>query len=658
MAPLLLAILVVSGCSGSGGEVERIVLVTFDTTRADRFGVYGSERGLTPRVDAFAEQAVVFEQAVSPVPTTLPSHSTMFTGVYPQDHGVHYNIVFRLGEQANTLAEALSASGYRTGGFPASFILAERFGLNQGFDTYAQPPKPDKANAEVAEAVQRSAEEGVDLALDWLAQQPEAKSFNWLHFYDAHAPYKPPFPYSAKYRDQPYDGEIAYMDTQFGRFLDGLRQSPKWDKTLLIVVGDHGEGLHDHSERYHSYLLYQQTQHVPMIVRAPGFAAGRVAEPVTLADLMPTILDLAGVEVPEGLRGISLRGALGGESPPRRDIYFESIAGALNYGWSELQGLRDGRWKLIDAPREAELFDLHNDPLEQDNLASIEPARFQELKRALEELKLPLSGSTAAEAAHDEVLDPETEALLISLGYTGSSSGGAAEDGPHPKNLIGLEGELTAARQAVQSKRWSVVEEQLGFVLERDPGNRWALQAMVMALLSLDRPEEAEFFAQDLLKRNPGGEKGYALTAQTLNARGLLDEARTILRSGLEILPDSEQLIYLALTAAFEQQDPEGCGDLLATAIDKHATSSRLLVVRARCEAREGQAESSLATLQEAVELGLNQLDILSSSVEMAPVLALPGFAELQRRVDELKERVPGESDADEAEVSEIQAAG
>ena len=339
-------LLIAAGCGSA--DVERIVVVTFDTTRASRLGCYGHELAETPNLDAFAAESVLFERAVSPVPTTLPSHSTMFTGVYPQDHGVRYNLLFRLGPEALTVAEILGAEGFATGGFPATFILDERFGLNQGFDTYANAPRPDDGGTSHRTAIMRSASDGVDLALDWLSSR-QGKVFAWLHFYDPHWPYTPPFPYSSRFRDRPYDGELAYTDSQFGRFIKALREDPSWDRTAVIVAGDHGEGLYEHDERFHATLVYETTQHVPLIVRTPDSRAGRIAEPVGIVDLTPTILDLAGVDPPEDLRGVSLVPALRGTEPERRDLYFESHAGSLSYGWERLSGLRYGRWKLIDS---------------------------------------------------------------------------------------------------------------------------------------------------------------------------------------------------------------------------------------------------------------------------------------------------------------------
>lgn len=628
----LLALVITVACGDGSDAPARIVVVTFDTTRADRFGCYGADRGLTPNVDRFAAGAVLFEHAVSAVPTTLPSHSTMFTGLYPHDHGVRYNIVFRLGDEAFTLAEALKQNGYTTAAFPSSFILAQRFGLNQGFDSYSEPPRPKKEERQHSEAVMRPAGEGVDLALDWLAQHSDEKTFVWLHFYDPHAPYTPPFPYSSQYRERPYDGEIAYTDAQFGRLLDALEQDPQWERTLVVVAADHGEGLHDHRERYHSYLTYESTQHVPFIVRSPGGGASRVDEPVALADLMPTVLDLAGIEPPPDLRGISLAAAFRGQPLPRRDIYFESVAGALNYGWAEVKGVRDGRWKLIDSAQ-PELYDLERDPDERTNLAGLEPERLQELRGALQALAEPL-GADAAVEAQDPVMDAETEAFLASLGYVGGGAGSSAANAVHPRDVIDLDSEMMQARRSIAAKQWKVVEGVCRYVLDRDASNKWGLKTITMALGQLGRAREGQDFAAEYVGLYPDDPNGYALLAETYQNQGRTDLAMKTLHQGLTAVPGSERLTYLTLVVGIESGRESACSDDVPAAVAEFPASSRMLIMQARCEVRDSEPEQVLQTLRTAVEFGFRDFDLIVDSPEFSRVAALSGFAELREATE------------------------
>lgn len=627
----LLLLIPAAGCGGLR-PVTRVVLVTLDTTRADRLGFHGYAAAATPRLDALASESVVFDAAVAPTVTTLPSHSTLFTGLYPSDHGVRYNVFFKLEDRYETLAEIFQEAGWATAAFPASRILARPFGLAQGFTTYDEPAEDGPVDPEhpLAGAV-RSAGEGVDLASRWLDAQKSKNSFLWLHVYDPHAPYAPPFPYSDRFRDHPYDGELAYVDREVGRLIDHLRADVAWRDTLLIVVGDHGEGLFDHGERWHATLVFESTLHVPLIVRSPGARATRVTEPVTLADLMPTILDLAGLPVPSPIRGVSLREVLRGQRALRREIYFEALAGSLIYGWQELRGVRAGRWKLIDSG-EPELYDLEVDPAEQTNLVATEATRMAELREILAELSQPLGGASGARANETPELDPETAALLSSLGYVGGTGAGEVADGaPHPRKMIDLEPELLSAQSSVGQGQWNAVEEFCRYTLKRDPTNKWALIHMTRALLALDRFDEALEHAQLMPRIFPENEHGLALLAEVYLARDEPAAAEAALRRALTVLPNSERLRYLSLVLAFELGHSQvACREGVSAALAEHSGSARLLVLRARCEALEGRVAEAIATLGQATEAGFQSLGSIEGLADFREVVAHPAFAEMR----------------------------
>lgn len=629
LAAALAVLAVATGCRSSIPTIERVVLVTFDTTRADRIGCYGYEKAETPTLDGLAARGALFEQAVSPVPVTLPSHSSIFTGLHPQDHQVRYNIFYRLTPEHATLAESLKEAGFATAAFPASHIVAAHFGLDQGFDTYAQPPKREQDDPDHPDATYRRAKDGADLAMEWLASQRGKRAFAWLHFYDPHVPYDPPFPYSSRFRDRLYDGEIAYADAQLGRVIEALRADPLWDRTLLIVTADHGEGLYDHGERYHSMLAYETTQHVPLIILGPGISRTRVDEPVMLADLMPTILDLAGIPEPNPLRGTSLRPALEGGSLPRRDIYFESLAGAIVYAWAEINGLRHGNWKLIDS-LDPELFDLDSDPEEQSNLAASEPLRLEELREALKALLQPISdageGADAGPTLSSEMLRD-----VMALGYiAGSTSASSGADAPHPRHLVDLQPELLDAQMAMLRGEYDHVEEVCLYALSRDPTNKWALQSIVGALIGQKRLDEALERARYLVELVHQAEESHAVLARVHHERAEPAEAVAALAVGLEEFPDSEYLRYLWLVAGFDTAESGVCDQAVPEAVARHSTSGRMLVLRARCEALAGDPERSLETLRAAVDLQFRRLDIVETAPDMAAVVEMPGFAELK----------------------------
>jgi len=637
LSAVLLAVsigLAATGCDSRGPTVNRVVIVSFDTTRADRLGCYGYEYAETPHVDALAAEGALFENAVSPVPTTLPSHSTMFTGVYPQDHGVRYNLVFRLGPEAVTLAETLKSVGFATAGFPSAFVLGEQYGLNQGFDTYPEPPggrrtreTPLAHNGDPAETI-------VDRALSWLDDRADVdRQFVWLHFYDPHAPYLPPFPYSSTHRERPYDGELAYADAQFGRLMKRLRADPAWDRTLVIVVGDHGEGLHEHGERFHANLVYETTQRVPLIIRAPGARAGRVAAPVSLVDITPTVLDYVGVDSSAEFRGISLRGGVEGDAPENRDIYFESLAGSMNYGWAELRGVRYGDWKLIDSDK-PELFNLADDPGELNNLAELEVQQVEDLRASLAELQQPLNGETAAQPSYEAITDPETEAFLASLGYVAGGAGGSAAGAALPREQIDLEPELLAGQTSVAQRDWAAVEDICRYVLSRDEGNKWALNNLSGALMWTDRYAEARDYALEMIHLYPDVEQGYIMAARAYRGAGDTAKSREILGRGLEKLPDSQGLSYLSLVAGFDLKIESVCTDEVPEALEKHSQSALLRVLRSRCEAMNGMPERALATLKDAVDLGFVGVRRLDEVEEFSELLQMEEFRALAAAED------------------------
>ncbi len=621
----------VTGCAGDR-LATRVVILTLDTTRADRLGCYGYAQAATPNLDRLATEGVLFESAVSSVPTTLPSHSTMFTGQYPQDHGVRYNLVFRLAPSAETLAEVLRGAGFATAGFPATFVVGRKFGIDQGFDTFEDPPSPGTAQHDPSAHAGLPAAVIVDRALGWLDAQPaDGKQFLWAHFYDPHVPYAPPFPYASQYRERPYDGEIAYMDAQLGRLVDALRQSPRWSSTLLIVAGDHGEGLYDHRERLHGSQVYESTQHVPLIVRAPGGRSSRVSQPVGLADLFPTVLDYVGVATRSG-RGLSLRSAIEGRgSGELRDVYFESLAGSLNYGWAELRGVRHGAWKLIDSP-DVELYQIDRDPGERENLASREPERLDELRRALGQLREPLSGSAASEPAHEAVLAPETERLLASLGYVTSGAGGSAAGAPPPHAMIDLEAELLAAQSGVAAGAWSQVEDICRYVLKRDPTNKWSLVNLATTLVNTGRAREAQDFAAKIVESYPDADQGYFQLGQSLKAQGLEQKAQEVFENGVAKLPDSEMLAYYRLVNAFDLGRAGLCEEAVPAAVSKFSGSGTLRVLLARCQAGAGDDDAALVTLGQAVDRGFVQLERLAEAEEFRELAKKPGFRQLVDR--------------------------
>lgn len=434
---------------GSRSDLN-VVLITLDTLRADHLGAYGSKDVRTPNLDQLAREGVVFEQAMTTAPLTLPAHSSMMTGQFPPRHGVRDNGGFFLGPEQVTLAEVLSSQGFNSGATVGAFVLDSKWGLDQGFATYQDDFDLTNVKAMSLASVKRPGNEVVDLALKWMDTVGDQRFFSWLHLYDPHAPYESPEPFRSDYKGHPYRGAIAFTDAQVGRVLTFLKDRGLDSRTIVIVVGDHGEGLGEHGEETHGFFVYESSMHVPLIVRAPidGMAGRRVKQPVRTVDIMPTVLDLVGIPAPDALAGVSLAPLLageGGEIP--LDGYGEAMYPLHHYGWSELTAMRSDRYKLIDAPR-PELYDLERDPGELTNIFDERRSVGDAMLRTLRDKKRAMA-ETAPAAPKNEDVDPETRARLAALGYVGSfvaTADGPGTDRADPKDKIGLFNLMTTAR--------------------------------------------------------------------------------------------------------------------------------------------------------------------------------------------------------------------
>ncbi len=501
-----------------------VVLVTLDTTRADRIGSFGGTAVPTPNLDRVARDGVVFEETVAQAPLTLPSHATLFTGRYPASHGVRHNGFHRLPEAETTLAERLRGAGFETAAFVGAFVVNRGFGLEQGFDVYDDVSlNRFRGGADQILAVERSADEVNARVFHWLDRRKAGPFFLWVHYYDPHHPYKPPEKPTRSLSGEGYDREISYVDACFGDLLDRLREKGLLDRALLVVSGDHGESLGEHDEKTHGVFLYEAVLRVPLLMRAPGLlpAGRRVPGPVELTDVAPTILDLLRMSPLERAQGRSLRARIAEEEDGRGILaHAETLLPRLDYGWSELRTVRDGRFKFIEAPR-PELYDLRRDPREEVNLASAEPERVQEMA-ALTADWARATDEGAAEGAAARTLTAEEEAMLRSLGYLGGDAFRGPRTGARldPKDGIELLARVEEARE-----RWSRGDaegalREIEGVLEGDPQNPAAMQLRAMTLADLDRLREAE--AQALATLTAVREDPGARRVVTPRARGIL----------------------------------------------------------------------------------------------------------------------------------------
>ena len=444
---------------GVGPDGMNLLVITLDTTRADRIGAYGYEGVETPAIDRLAREGVLFEHTMAAAPLTCPAHCSIFTSKFPPDHGVRDNGGFFLSPKQLTLATLLKRRGFQTGAVVAAYVLDHKWGIGQGFDTYVDEFEMAESRGVGIGDIRRPGNEVVDRALPWLEKVKHQRFFAWLHFYDPHAPYTEPEPFKTRYAEHPYLGAIAFMDSQIARVIDFLERNGLMEKTVIAVIGDHGESLGQHGEETHGFFVYESTTRVPFIIRAPfeNVRHRRVADPVRSVDLMPTVLDLMGIPAPRGIRGVSLTPLMtGARSTMDLEGYAEALYPLHHFGWSELRAWRVGRYKAIDAPR-PEFYDLARDPHETTNLYAERRTVADGMIAKLREIERDAPRDDSVAQAAPEV-DPEARARLAALGYVGSfvaTVSGPKTDRADPKDKIGLFNLMSDARDVAQSDRKS-----------------------------------------------------------------------------------------------------------------------------------------------------------------------------------------------------------
>lgn len=402
------------------GKTFNWVLITVDTLRADRIHCYGFPRIETPTMDLFAANGIKFERCIAQTPLTLPSHTSIMTGTHPTFHGIRDNGGFVVPEELLTLAELFTQNGYRTSAFVAAYVLDSKWGLDQGFDLYFDNFDLSRFQKISLSSVQRPADEVMDEALSWLEENSKRKFFTWIHLYDPHTPYEPPSPFDERYPNRPYIGEIAFTDSQLARLWAFLEEKDLLKQTFLVFASDHGESLGEHQESTHGFFIYQEAIHVPLIFVTPFEEIQGVVYPgiVSLVDILPTVCEMAGLSLPPQTQGSSLVPLFFGKGKPtKRFAYSETYYPRFHFGWSELKGVQDERFKLILAPQ-IELYDLIEDPEETKNLAESHPSETRRLV-ALAEKFIQESGKNAMAQSFHQV-DEETRQRLAALGYIGS----------------------------------------------------------------------------------------------------------------------------------------------------------------------------------------------------------------------------------------------
>ncbi len=537
--PLALGLLLTAGTPAPQGRQKpvplNVLLLTLDTTRADHLGAWGWPHARTPNLDALAARGVRFSRCDTAAPITLPSHATILTGLFPPRHGARDNGTFVVAPAQTTLAERLRGAGYRTAAVVSSRVLARHYGLDQGFDSYDDDVNADPAHGtRVDERSASGATAAARAALD--GPQP---FFLWVHYFDPHAAYQPP-PALAASATGPtplYDAEIAFVDQAIGDLLASLPPN-----TVVAVVGDHGEMLGEHGEATHGLLLYPGARRVPLILAGPGLPAGRTVEClVRTADLVPTLLGLAKLPVPDDLDGRSLLPLLGDAPPCDRLSYVESFLPFYSHHWYPLRALADDSWLYLDAPQPS-LYDLARDAAESRDLAAQEPARTASWAQRLSALLADMGESLHGAAGAAQAASEEERRRLTSLGYLGGAGGGTVSGAlPDPRGMTAVAQELHDIAISLQTGRCGPALDRLRVVLRRDPHNVAALDYATQCLLQAGRWADALRFAETAARENPSSPTPRINRASALAHLGEKTAAMAEYRQALVFDPSSRE---------------------------------------------------------------------------------------------------------------------
>jgi arylsulfatase A-like enzyme/Flp pilus assembly protein TadD len=557
-------------------EGMNLLVITLDTMRSDRIGSYGYTKANTPNLDDLARRGVMFENCYAPVPLTLPAHCSLFTGRYPLGHRVRDNGTFFLSDAEVTLAEMMKNNGYDTYAVIASFVLMAKFGLDQGFSVYDDSLDANELlynfySEITAEAVHAKFRK-------WFRNREEKNFFAWVHFYDPHAPYDPPPEYqnNSDSLSDLYDGEVAFTDVYVGKIIQDLKNENMLENTLIVIVGDHGEALGEHQEYGHSVFCYEENLKVPLIFYNPRlFPEGLLVENrVCLIDIMPSLIEMFGMDSLESFQGESFTRMLsGGKEKKNRSYYVESMYGRETLGWAPLAGIIDGPYKYISLP-EPELYDLEKDRRERNNLFPVKKNIARDMDEKLKKVMLEYSSS---QAGARRKLTPEDRRRLESLGYISSSSPAASRE-IDPKKGILLLNRFNTVNNLIEKGRLDSAEEELKNITAQNPEirflpyyelmvkiyemrddsqtviNIWkeAVEAfpandrfrysLAFKLLQVGQTAEAEALGLEITRIDERSARGFILLGRVEEKRGDHKKALTYFEKAFRLEPNNVQL--------------------------------------------------------------------------------------------------------------------
>ncbi|HEX7708290.1 MAG TPA: sulfatase-like hydrolase/transferase, partial [Thermoanaerobaculia bacterium] len=599
-----------------------IFIISIDTLRSDRLPMYGYSGVATPHLDSLRNDGILYEHAYAHTPLTLPSHASMFTGLLPAEHGVRDNIGFPLGEEMPTIAEVLRDRGYATGAAVSAWVLRKATGMDRGFEMYDDSVEVLSRQARMIGNIQRDGAATTKVATEWIVKQQKPVFF-FLHLYDPHTPYAPPEPYLSRYTDR-YDGEIAYTDSVVGEFLQSLKSAGLYDKSLIIFLSDHGEGLNDHGEEEHGMFLYREVIQVPLVVKMPGqkFAGEKVTAPVQLIDLVPTIVERTGIPFGVELPGRSLLSFLNDKSPERRLIYSETYYPRFHFGWADQHSLIDGEKHYIHSTK-PELFDLAKDFRETTNILEQDRRTYFAMRTAIEPL--------IREAETPSAIDPEDAAKLAALGYLGSTvQTKPGEILPDPKDHLDTFRDVSVAYLHYRDKKYEEALKVIDRLLGQNPRILDLHDLKSKVLTRLGRPAEAIEAGKDGLRLSPQATHIAIGLANLMLDQRQFDDARQ--HAELALKADPGQAHDILARIFIEQKDLVRAEQEARLAIESDSDRIASLMTMARVEREQGKLEAALQRLDDALARKKADRDVAMLHFLRGDVLARIGRPEEAER--------------------------
>jgi arylsulfatase A-like enzyme/thioredoxin-like negative regulator of GroEL len=605
---LLFALLFIGSDLLVRADAPNIVFITVDTTRADRMGFLGNTKGLTPNLDGVAREGVVFEKAYSQAPLTPVSHATIFTGTYPQFHTVT-DFGYSLPTLLPYVPDILQRAGYRTAAFVGSLILDPHAAIAPGFDRgfssfdagFRAKTDPDESRYST---VERRGGDVVGHAIGWLNQNPKSPFFVWVHLYDPHAPYDPPAPFDKRFKD-PYDGEIGYADASLGKLFTYLRQKGLYENTMIVMMSDHGESLGAHGESMHGIFLYDETIHVPLIMKLPRelLARRRVSARVRLVDVAPTLLSMLSLPLPPTFQGESLVPLMKGDAKDAKDLpaYAETDYPHRAFGWSALRSLRSGKYLFVRAPKR-ELYDESRDKDAGHNLAESSPAVATTLLAQIDELHDKTA--IVSDKAQQPQLTGDQADNLSALGYVASTAGGQSQDvleGADPKDKIGISNILQQGMIAVEDGRYADAIPLLQQVLADSPLVTAAQLQLGIALAKTKRYNEAIGALRKSVEQIPDSVQAQYELGLALFETGALRDSVPYFEFVAKKRPKwADAQFSLAAVYARTQHVPEAV-DLLHAVIEQNPQHFRANLLLGRILTLQNHAADAVPYLKQAV---------------------------------------------------------